>query len=48
MNDKQAKIRQTSTVEECVNCFEQLSDQTHNWTEAQLVETFIEELQPEI
>lgn len=41
-------VWQTSTVEEYPSRFEQLSNITHNWSERQLVETFIEGLQPEI
>jgi len=38
----------SSTFEEYINCCEQLSDQTHNWSKVGLVETFIEGLPPEI
>jgi hypothetical protein len=48
MDGKQAKIRQTSKVEEYINCFEQLSCQAHNWSDVLLVNTFIEGLWPEI
>jgi hypothetical protein len=40
--------KQTSTVDECIYCFEQLSDQTYTWSEVLLVETFIEGLWSEI
>ncbi|RWW67435.1 hypothetical protein BHE74_00025120 [Ensete ventricosum] len=43
-----AKIRQTSTIQEYQIRFERLSNQTENWSEKQLLGTFIEGLKPEI
>ncbi|RRT59112.1 hypothetical protein B296_00038775 [Ensete ventricosum] len=43
-----AKIRQTSTVQEYQTRFERLSNQTRDWSEKQLLETFIEGLKSEI
>lgn len=48
IDSKQAKIRQTSTVEKYINRFEQLAYQTHNWSKLQLVKTFLEALGLEI
>ena len=46
--DVLAKIRQTSTVQEYQTRFEMLSNQTHDWSQKQLLGTFIEGLKPEI
>ncbi|RWW50723.1 hypothetical protein BHE74_00042996 [Ensete ventricosum] len=43
-----AKIRQTSTIQEYQTRFERLSNQTKNWSEKQLLCTFIEGLKSEI
>ena len=43
-----AKIRQTSTIQEYQTRFERLSNQTHDWSQKQLLRTFIEGLKPEI
>lgn len=48
MGGEQVKIRQTSTLEECINCFDQLSNQTHNWSEVRLMVTSIKGLRPKI
>ena len=43
-----AKIQQTSTIQEYQTRFERLSNQTHDWSQKQLLTTFIEGLKPEI
>lgn len=43
-----AKIRQTLTVEEYINYFEQLSDHSYNWFEVRIMETFVAGLWLEI
>ena len=43
-----AKIQQTSTIQEYQTRFERLSNQTHDWSQKQLLRTFIEGLKPEI
>ncbi|RWW62604.1 hypothetical protein BHE74_00030270 [Ensete ventricosum] len=43
-----AKIRQTSIIQEYQTRFERLSNQARDWSEKQLLGTFIEGLKPEI
>ncbi|RRT78066.1 hypothetical protein B296_00018271, partial [Ensete ventricosum] len=43
-----AKIRQSSTIQEYQTRFERLSNQTENWSEKQLLGTYIEGLKLEI
>ncbi|RRT70536.1 hypothetical protein B296_00013197 [Ensete ventricosum] len=43
-----AMIRQTSTIQEYQTRFERLSNQTYDWSEKQILKTFIEGLKPKI
>jgi hypothetical protein len=43
-----AKIRQTSTVSEYQSQFERLANRTHDWSNRQLIGTFVEGLRPDI
>jgi len=43
-----AKIRQTSTVSEYQSRFEPLANRTSDWSERQLIGTFVEGLRPDI
>ncbi|RZS18221.1 hypothetical protein BHM03_00050454 [Ensete ventricosum] len=48
IDGQMAKIRQTSTIQKYQSMFERLSNQTENWSDKQLLGTFIEGLKPEI
>ncbi|RZR78500.1 hypothetical protein BHM03_00003864 [Ensete ventricosum] len=48
LDEELAGIRQTFTIHEYQNRFERLSNQTYDWSEKQMLRTFIEGLKPEI
>ncbi|RWW39379.1 hypothetical protein BHE74_00055303 [Ensete ventricosum] len=48
LDEELTKIRQTSTIQEYQIRFERLTDQTRDWSEKQILRTFIEGLKSEI